>query len=190
MDTSCWPDVATEAVYTYGALQHPVELGVLLGILHARLPEQIIEIGTWAGGLTWALAQLPTARKVLTVDRAVQPGTMTGDKWAGLPITWIQGDSTHKGTVDGVRARLDGGPADVLVIDGGHDYPTARDDWVNYTPLVADDGVVVVHDTQGYPGRPDVAVPRLWARIRAAHRTLELVAQYGGPGGTGIVWRT
>lgn len=183
-----WSTVAHTAVNDFGALQDPVELTVLLGILAGGRPERVIEIGTWAGGLSWALAQLPEVRTVVTVDRLAGVGGARSIAWVGSPIVCVQGDSTDPGTRDKVTAALGGQLADVLVIDGGHDYQTAVSDWQLYTPLVAGDGLVVMHDTQGCPGRPDVEVPQLWAKITREHKHLELVAHHGGPFGTGIVW--
>lgn len=182
-------DIAAQAIDAYGALQDQSELEVLLGILHDRIPEQIIEIGTWAGGLTWALAQLPEVRTVVTVDRNFQPWPQTNAEWPKNHIIRVQGDSTDTYTRDKVTVTLGGELADVLVIDGGHDYHTCMRDWQIYTPLVRDEGLVVVHDTQGFPGNPDVEVPAVWRKIRREHRTLELVSHPGGPFGTGIVWR-
>lgn len=182
-------DIAAQAIDAYGALQDQSELEVLLGILHDRMPEQIIEIGTWAGGLTWALAQLPEVRTVVTVDRNFQPWPQTNAEWPKNHIIRVQGDSTDTYTRDKVTVTLGGELADVLVIDGGHDYHTCMRDWQIYTPLVRDAGLVVVHDTQGFPGNTDVEVPAVWRKIRREHRTLELVSHPGGPFGTGIVWR-
>lgn len=182
-------DIAAEAIDVYGALQDQSELEVLLGILHDRMPEQIVEIGTWAGGLTWALAQLPEVQTVATVDRTAQAKLMHVRGPVYDPVIWITGDSTDTYTRDKVTVALGGELADVLVIDGGHDYRTCMRDWQIYTPLVRDEGLVVVHDTQGSPGNPDVEVPAVWRKIRREHRTLELVSHPGGPFGTGIVWR-
>lgn len=183
-----WAEVAAEAIGHYGALQHPTELAVLLAILEGADPERIIEIGTWSGGLTWALSQLSEVRTVVTVDRKPQPGFDLVLKSLSRVIVPVQGDSTDPYTRDKVTVGLGGQLADVLVIDGGHDYHTAVRDWQIYTPLLHDDGLAVIHDTQGYPGVVPFDVPKVWDKIRRLHRTLELVAQPGGPGGTGIAW--
>lgn len=184
-----WRQVATEAINSHGALQDQAELEVLLSILHNHLPVQVIEIGCWAGGLTWALSQLPEVRTVVTVDRYFQSPLEWQPNPSNSPVVMVQGDSNDTYTRDKVTVALGEDLADVLVIDGGHEYQVCMRDWELYTPLVADDGLIVVHDTQGYPGRPDIQVPDVWVKIRRQHRTLELVSRPGGPHGTGIVWK-
>lgn len=184
-----WPRYAQEAIENRGALQHATELAALLAILDAEQPETVIEIGTWAAGLTWALMQLPTVNTVITVDIGLRPGPHTEETLETPGVHCIQGDSTHRKTQETVANLLPVDGADVLVIDGGHDFQTVSKDWMNYVPLVASRGVVVMHDTQGYPGAAIVEVPAFWAKVRREYRSMELVATPGGPGGTGILWK-
>lgn len=184
-----WPRYAEMAVTDYGAQQHPMELGALLAILDAFQPESVIEIGTWSGGLTWVLTQLPEVETIVTVDQQLQPGWLTTNGPPKNLVHYIQGDSTLGRTRELVAARIPADGADVLVIDGGHDYNTVVHDWNNYQSLVNDRGLVVFHDTQGYPGRPDIQVPAVWNTIRRGYRSMELVASPGGPYGTGIIWK-
>lgn len=184
-----WPHTADRAVNEYGALQVPAELGALLAILEAEQAVTVIEIGAWAGGLTWALMQLPDVRNVITVDKELRPGPHTEEVMGTKGVHWVCGDSTHRKTQEAVANLLPEDGADVLVIDGGHDAKTVRADWDNYFPLVASRGVVVLHDTAGYPGPAIVEVPEFWAKVRRDYRSLEIVATPGGPGGTGILWK-
>lgn len=184
-----WPHTADRAVNEYGALQVPAELGALLAILEAEQPETVLEIGTWAGGLTWALMQLPTVRNVITVDLGLRPGPRTDEVMGTKGVQYVNGDSTRAATQSKVADLLPEDGADVLVIDGGHDSKTVRADWGNYSPMVTSRGVVVFHDTAGYPGPAIVEVPAFWASVRRRYRSLEIVATPGGPGGTGILWK-
>ena len=184
-----WPNYADQAVNEYGALQVPAELAALLAILDAEMPATALEIGTWAGGLTWALMKLPTMCKVVTVDLGLRPGPHTAEVIQTKGVTYLAGDSTKPDTRQAVAALRPEDGFDVLVIDGGHDFNTVATDWVNYVPLVASRGVIVMHDTQGYPGPAIVEVPEYWAKVRRNYRSLEIVATPGGPGGTGIIWK-
>lgn len=183
-----WRAVANDAVLKEQAVQDRRELAVLLALLECRRPRTVVEIGTWAAGLTWALARLPDLEQVVTVDTRLQPGAV--ERISALPVlgTYIKGDSASETTIGQVTDALYGEWADVLVIDGDHAYGPASADWEGYRHLVTPGGVAVIHDTQGYPGRPDVEVPRLWAEIRDVWETTELVSRPGGPFGTGIVW--
>lgn len=184
-----WPHVAYEAVEKRGALQHPLELATLLSVLETEMPAVVIEIGTWAGGLTWALTRIPTVCQVITVDLELRPGPHTPEIMAHPRVNSVLGDSTQPGTRQAVAALLPRDGADVLIIDGGHDFRTAKADFLGYRSMVNDRGLIVLHDTQGYPGNAGVQVPPLWAELRRKYPSLEVAATPGGPAGTGILWK-
>lgn len=184
-----WTRYADEAIGERGALQNRTELAALLAILEGETPETIIEVGTWAGGLTWALMQLPTVRTVITVDLELRPGPHTDEIMGTRGVHYVRGDSRLPATRQLVAPHVPPDGADVLVIDGGHDFNTVSADWLNWVPVVASRGVIVMHDTQGYPGAAVVEVPEYWAKVRRNYRSMELVATPGGPGGTGILWK-
>ncbi|HEV2222430.1 MAG TPA: class I SAM-dependent methyltransferase [Candidatus Acidoferrales bacterium] len=179
---------AAEAIGRYKALHNVGELSALLAILGDLEPKVVLEIGTWAGGSAWAFSRIPTVSHIVTVD--LEPRPEAAEQLAQLPCRaeQVTGDSQHPTTFKQVRALLDGFRPDVVFIDGAHDYVHARKDWELYGPLVQRGGVVVLHDTQGYPGVDMVQVPQLWAEVRQNYRTTELIDTLGGPGGTGIVW--
>lgn len=183
-----WRKVAMRAVQQHQALHDPAELAVLLGLLDSQQPSTALELGTHQGGLCWALGWLPYMRRIVTVDVAPYPLGPSPFWSHPCDLFTIGADSTDPGTLASVVGRLGGRALDVLVVDGGHDYATARSDWDTYAPLVRDGGLAVVHDTQGYPGHPEIEVPKLWAELLADHQTVELVAHPGGPFGTGVVW--
>lgn len=184
--TAGW--IASEAVHKHQALHNEGELGVLLRLMDSGLPRTILEIGTWAGGSAWAWSHIRSVSHIVTVDNAPQP--LAHQRLESLPCsaTQVLGDSTQPATLASVKQALNGMRPDIVIIDGAHDYVSARQDWHQYGTLAGRGGLVVFHDTQGYPGNETVQVPRLWAEIRASYRTTELVDLPGGPGGTGIVW--
>lgn len=183
-----WWLTAQQAVTFEQAAQDPYELAVLLALLESRQPQTIVEIGTWAAGLTWALARLPGLRRLITVDVCLQPGAV--ERLSALPVaaSYIRGNSDSAVVIAQVEDSIPGPWMDVLVIDGDHTYAMASADWENYRGLVRPGGLAVFHDTQGFPGRPDVQVPKLWAEIQDVWLTTEIVSRPGGPYGTGIVW--
>lgn len=183
-----WQAIAHEAVTVQHAAQDEHELAVLLALLDSAGTSSAIEIGTWAGGLTWALSRLPAMKQLVTVDTHLQPGAV--DRLSALSVrtSYIRGNSVAIRVQAEVDDALDRPFTGLLVIDGDHAYQQAAADWENYRFRVAPGGLAVIHDTQGFPGRPDVQVPRLWAEIRDVWQTTELVSRPGGPFGTGIVW--
>lgn len=180
--------VAQQAIDNHQALHNPGELAVLVRMMDTHLPKTILEIGTWAGGSAWAWSRIRSVEHIVTVDVSPQPAAAA--RLASLPckVTQVTGISAYPETRRRVLEALDGTAPEIVVIDGGHTYQEARADWNAYGTMVAVGGMVVFHDTQGYPGNDTVQVPQLWAEIRGAYRTTELVDMPGGPGGTGIVW--
>jgi predicted O-methyltransferase YrrM len=64
-------------------------------------------------------------------------------------INLITGNSTSQETYDKVK----GFNFDLIFIDGDHEYPSVKSDFVNYTPLHSDRGFVVLDDCEpNYPG--------------------------------------
>lgn len=183
-----WSDVAETAVIRYGAQQDADELAVLLAILDQLVqPATILEIGAGTGGSSWAWAQLPSVERIITVDKDLTwaPGRLA---YQSIHVVGIQGVSSDTQTRVRVTGELAPHDADVVYIDAAHDYRSARMDWDLYGPLVAKDGVVVFHDSQGYPGRDDFGVGQLVGEIRKDRPVLELFSRPGGPAGTAIVW--
>lgn len=180
--------LANEAIDSHHALHNRGELAVLLSVLDQAPAHLILEIGTWGGGAVWAFSHVSGVRKIITVD--TNPQQWAPRELADVPCETRQilGDSTAPETIAKVEAELSGLRPDVVFIDGGHDYKTARADFENYGKLGRPGGLVIMHDTQGYPGNDLVQVPQLWAEIRQNYLTTEIVDLPGGPGGTGIIW--
>lgn len=183
------PDaLARMAISAHYADQLPDELAFVLAYLATEArPRLVLELGTWRGGLAWALLSLPSAPLVVSVSLPDSPG-----RAAGLPhhpnhhVIWA--DTQQDATLDQVRYWADRGPVDVLVIDADHTYQAASADWNRYAPLVRPGGLVLMHDIADAVRFPDVQVSKLWREIRQTHRTLAVVADPDGLAGFGIVW--
>lgn len=181
-------DVARQAIDDHGALQTEYELAAFLAILSAMQPVDVIELGTWAGGLAWALLQLPSVGQVITVDYNPRPEFLQLVRTQRAGLHHITGDTAQFGTLEAVTRATEGGEVDVLIIDGAHDYKTAYSDFETYRHLVRPGGLVALHDSQGMPDNPFVEVPRLWAEVRAKYPSAELYSTPGGPAGWGLAW--
>ncbi|HXZ74682.1 MAG TPA: class I SAM-dependent methyltransferase [Streptosporangiaceae bacterium] len=183
MDLEDWRGIAETAIRDHGAQHNPVELGALLHLMEGHAVGITLEIGAARGGSAWAWSQVPSVRKIVTVDARPRPGLR--EVLADLPCEaiLIEGDSTVPSTWLAVEAALDGEAADAVVIDGGHDYATVRRDWFWYGQMCRAEGMVIFHDTQDRPG---TQVRRLFSQVRE-WRTLEISA---GPlaMGAGIAW--
>lgn len=136
----------------------PLERFFLAALVALRQPTLIFEIGTFDGSTTLLLARNAPGAQVLTLDLgADQFGQATvraeadnvraggiGSKFIGTPeamrITQLFGDSRSFDFEDWY------GRADLVVIDGGHEYDRASADTRTAQQLVNSGGVIVWDD--------------------------------------------
>lgn len=168
-----WAAVAAAAVRDRGALQKPGELAQLLGLLAAREPRLIVEIGSDAGGTLWAWSQLPGPPRVVGVDLPGGPYS-SGAQLDAHGATVVIGNSHQRATLELVRQQLQGELADVLFIDADHTYAGARLDWLAYRQLVRPGGLVVLHDVAPHDN-PSVGVHYLWQEIACRYPSQEII---------------
>jgi predicted O-methyltransferase YrrM len=143
--------VAMEAIDTYGALQKPGELAGFLALLADLQPQVIVEIGCDAGGTLWAWQQLvPPPRKLIGLDLP-KAQFSTGRELNTHGVRMVYGDSHADGTYAELVEALDGDAVDFLFIDGDHTYNGVKQDYETYVPLLADDGIVMLHDVCWHP---------------------------------------
>jgi predicted O-methyltransferase YrrM len=143
--------VATEAIDTHGALQKPGELAGFLALLTDLKPQVIVEIGCDAGGTLWAWQQLvPQPRKLIGVDLP-KAAFSSGRELDTHGAEMVYGDSHADDTYVALVEALDDDPVDFLFIDGDHTYAGIKQDYETYVPLLADDGIVMLHDVCWHP---------------------------------------
>jgi predicted O-methyltransferase YrrM len=188
--------LARRAIGEYAALQRTWELASLVAMVRRLRPRTVLEIGTHRGGtlFCWAAVSAPDARLVsvdlpneregmgTTVD---DPARFAAFLRPGQSLECIRADSQLPETRDRVRAALDGRAVDFLWIDADHRLAGVTRDWELYRPLVRPGGLIGFHDIHPNPGFPENQVDQLWTRIRAGHRTRELIDQ-DQPGGVGM----
>jgi predicted O-methyltransferase YrrM len=173
--------------------QHPAEMEWMLALYEHRQPARVLEVGSYFGGtLKQFIRRAQPGATVVSVDLYNMPFADNrhryGD-WAaeiGAQVVDIAGNSHGAETV--ARAAKYG-PFDWLMIDGDHRYKAARADWEAYRELAAPGAVVPFHDIVDNPvAHPEIEVARLWAEIKAAYRTDEIIAGNGKWGGIGVVY--
>jgi len=139
--------------FEIGMLQHREEVLGLTAFLAAIKPYNVLEIGSWKGGLFHILCKLcPDEALKVSIDLdAYGDLDCTMDQrneemrsWAPNVHTII-GDSHDPATLDRVKAVLkEGQMFDFVLIDGDHSYGGCRLDWEMYRPLCC--GWVAFHD--------------------------------------------
>lgn len=188
MATPRWSDVAAMAISEHKAQQAEGELTALLCLLASDIrPRVVLEIGAADGGTAWAWSCLPSVDTIISVD--LEPveleKCMSRD---GVNTIMVSGNSLLNDTIDAVLHITDVMRPDMVFIDGCHDLESATSDMENYGCLVKPGGVIVMHDTQGWPGRTDFAVDQVFRNYYQDYTKTEIVSVPGGPCGTGIIW--
>lgn len=186
-DPNCtyWSDGDAETP----VFQRPAEFERLLALYAERRPRRVLEVGTYYGGTLKQWLGRGEPDLVVAVDLFLPhyDPRARARAWQGAStaLHFVQGDSRAPATVAAAHRF---GPYDWVYIDADHWYEPARADWLNYGAMVAPGGVVVFHDIVADPRcHPEIEVPRLWAEIKAAWPTLELVEDYGAKwGGLGV----
>lgn len=186
--------VAQTAVQTYRALQKPAELAAFLAVLvdMEPSPRVMVEIGCDAGGTLWAWKQIGIPR-VIGIE---YPDEHSDDNpWGtdnplvdhGAEI--LRADSHADQTRVDLQDMLGGEPIDVLFIDGDHTFEGVRQDYLMYAPMVANEGLIAMHDISPHPHHPGVGVQKLWQKIGGDKEEILLQPDYWG--GIGFVrqWR-
>ena len=159
--------------------QKKPEFLALLNKIKNVQANEILEIGGRRGGssILFSYAAGDQAR-ILTVDLNNNGYRLKSlNKFSeNRKIQFWQGDSHLQETYDKVEKYLEGNQFDVLFIDGDHTYEGAKQDFVKYSHLVKDGGIIALHDIQeDYKTRFDVqtaswtgGVPLFWREVKAA----------------------
>jgi len=193
-----------------GCHQLAPEIGPLLERVRDLRPQRICEIGCANGATTLALSHsAPTVELMIGVDLFVKNrAILLALRRRAQRMVFVDGPSLGAGALVRVRAALDGGALDVLLIDGDHSYDGALGDFLAYRELVRDGGLIAFHDIvpDGYPHddasahgpgvsmppQPGVAwagdVPRLWSTLSSVFEHETYVADAGQRGfGIGVL---
>jgi predicted O-methyltransferase YrrM len=182
----------------FPAIQNPRELRPFLELVAQHPPRVVVEIGTAAGGVFHALAQLASQDALLaSIDAPVESyggGAGEMDRAAASMLEAMTGPlqrvrlirdrSFHYSSLLELKQFLGDQPIDLLFIDGDHSYGGVHADFAMYAPLVRPGGLIALHDictTPDNSGRGfDVAM--FWGELRARHQTREFIDGDAVPG--------
>jgi O-antigen biosynthesis protein len=194
--------LADEAV-ARGAMQKASELGALVDLLSERTLRCVVEIGTARGGTLYVWCQLAEP-DALIVSIDLPGGPFGGgysedegrafDRFAkpGQRLVRLREDSHADSTKHQLEEILGDRKVDFLFIDADHTYYGARQDLLLYSPLLAEDGVLALHDIVPHSEFPECAVDTLWQEVRGrfehtVFRDPEDSRGWGEWGGTGVL---
>jgi predicted O-methyltransferase YrrM len=191
----------TESGGAIRPLQNPWEIGELMKRVRAKQPRVIVEIGTAKGGTLFLFCQhAADDATIISLDLPFGRNGGGYPKWKeklyakfakpGQTLHLMRANSHLDETRTRIEALLKGRKIDVLMIDADHSYEGVKRDYDLYSPLLADDGFIAMHDVILNRFDPEIEVHRFWDELKATEKTEELVHDYGqGNLGIGIVRR-
>lgn len=168
-------------------MQSESEIRELYLFVLKRRPKVVVEIGTCHGGTLylWCQAADPQAT-LISVDLAA--GEFGGGyrpcraqlyqqfKLPGQTVHLVQANSHATATFEQIRRLIGQSRVDFLFIDGDHTYQGVRRDFELYRQLLADDGVIALHDILPRHDQPRIEVWKFWEELKRTHRqTMEWV---------------
>lgn len=135
-----------------------------------------VEIGVWHGvntrsfraamhpeGVIFAVDPFPVGRFGVSWQKRIAHREANAIKNA--QIVWLE---EYSSTAVNSFTKLSKHPIDFMFIDGDHSYDGVRTDWELWSPLIAQGGVIALHDSRSY-------VDRQIDHVGAARYTAEVI---------------
>jgi cephalosporin hydroxylase len=166
------------------------EISRFIEIVAELKPRHIIEIGTADGGVLFLFSRVASPKAVMiSVDlrnlRCRRPLYKSFEE-NQQTIHLLRANSHTDTTVRAVKEILNGAQLDLLFIDGDHTYDGVKEDFVLYSPLVRDGGLIAFHDIVKFPPKAiHEEVSRFWSEIRDIYAGSEIINS-PNQGGYGI----
>ena len=181
-------------------IQQPTEILKLIEIVSQRKPETMLEIGTANGGSLFLFCR--AAAKEATIVSIDLPGGINGGgfpAWKTDLYMQFADDSQHlhllrlnshlQSTLNRVQAISPAGKYDAIMIDADHSYDGIKRDFQLYSNLIADKGIIILHDIIENQFDPSIQVNRFWDELKLTHQTQEIIFdQEQGNMGIGLVF--
>ena len=174
--------LAQAAIGRHGAGQDEWELTQLLRVVEQwGWPRLVVEIGCDRGGTLWLWRELGAQAVAITLHKR------TDGMFDPHGAYVVEGDSTDVYARNAVTELLDGRNADLVFVDGGHDYFTASQD-IQWAFQLAPRGLVVVHDINRRIGHPEIETHIAWAEQSDDRATIAIRRTGEGSPGTGVIF--
>jgi len=181
-------------------IQQPQELVELIELVKKRNPQAVLEIGTANGGSLFLFCR--AAADNATIVSIDLPGGVNG---GGFPnwktelyqqfatdsqyLHLLRMNSHHLSTFNHARSLTPSGKFEVIMIDADHSYEGVKQDFQLYSSLVADNGIIILHDIIENQFDASIQVNRFWNELVPIHKTKEIIFDHEqGNMGLGIVF--
>jgi FkbM family methyltransferase len=176
----------TTAYDKYGMMQMSGEVERFAKFFRDLKCKNIMEIGTYAGGLFSIMCKLSDEDGVkISVDLPVyenQENTeyyknfLRDHKKFSKNVHFIAADSHKQETLEQVKQLLNGEELDFLFIDGDHSYAGVKQDFEMYKELVKDGGYIGFHDINDTEWHRNLNcyVAHFWDEIKNRYESTEI----------------
>ncbi|RBP52937.1 class I SAM-dependent methyltransferase [Arenicella xantha] len=167
-------------------IQQPQEILNLIEIVSQRKPETVLEIGTANGGSLFLFCR--AAAKHATIVSIDLPGGINGGgfpNWKTDLYAQFAGDTQQlhllrlnshlPSTLSRVQEITPTGKFDAIMIDADHSYEGVKQDFELYSSLVAERGIIILHDIIKNQFDPSIQVNRFWDELKLTHQTKEII---------------
>ena len=156
-------------------------------IIEKTKPRILVELGTHTGASYFAFCQSISENKTGTKAYAVD--TWVGDEHAGFYDESVfrsveEANQRYKSfstllrtTFDEASKSFDDKSIDLLHIDGLHTYEAVKHDFDTWFPKLAENAVVLFHDTNVH--KDDFGVYKFWAEVATDYPSMEFFHYHG-----------
>jgi len=129
---------------------------------HATGKHRLAEIGVFNGvttveirkamspaGLLWAIDPFPPGKLGYNIDETISRSVISKVKNGQVEVVKLTGQDAA------IRYRQEQRePVEFLFIDGDHSWAGIEADWTQWSPLIAQAGIVALHDSRSTPEHP------------------------------------
>ena len=175
------------------------EIKALIEFLQEKNLKNVLEIGTFMGSTLFLFSQI-VAEGSIIISVDLPGGTHGGGypRWR-IPIYksfpllrnklfLIRKDSHELSTLNKVKKILKHNKLDFLFIDGDHSYNGIKKDFMLYSQLVKENGIIAFHDIVIHPPKLKCHVNKVWSEIKEKFESIEFVEDWNqGWGGIGVI---
>lgn len=155
--------------YQIEGMQLRDEIKALTYLVEKEQPQSVLEIGTAKGGTFYIWSRyLNSVDKLISLDLPngrfgggydEQKTNIFREFVPSKEMHFVRNDSHQDDTYEAVAKLVDDG-IDFLFIDGDHTYEGVKQDFEMYSELVAEDGVIALHDIITHPDEEAVVQRR------------------------------
>lgn len=178
-------DIISTAYTKYGMMQMAKEVEDFSKFFRDLECKNIMEIGTYAGGLFSVMCKLSDQNGIkISVDLPTYPDQENTEAYRNFlndyktfsrNVYFVSADSHKQETLDRVKEILNGQELDFLFIDGDHSYDGVKQDFHMYRELVKDGGYIGFHDINDteFHRSLNCHVAPFWNELKNEHESIE-----------------